>query len=293
MVQLKVILCLCMSTMSMAWWCHGHMATAMVAQLDLQRDSSSKLKAAQEAIAVLAGNLSHNLSNTFVESACWADDIKSYGFQASSSWHYIDLPYSMDGTNAPSDSEIENVVWAIKQGYSTMSGYKRDSAVLETALMLRYLVHFVGDLHQPLHATTMFSSKFPSGDRGGNSFKVSFNSEISNLHALWDAVLGELEQDISRPASNDALSNLETFSKGLMSQYTRADLSSDLSVTDYNLWAQGSLKLAEEYVYDGITPGSTPSASYIKRGIDVSNKQIVLGGYRLADLIRKIYKSVV
>jgi hypothetical protein len=265
------------------------MATAMVAQLDLMRDASDKLTRAQKAVSVLAGNLSHNLSDTFVESACWADDIKSYRFLASSTWHYIDLPYSMDGTNAPADNEIENVVWAIKQGYSTMTGYKRDSAILETALMIRYLIHFVGDLHQPLHATTMFSSKFPSGDRGGNSFKVSFDSQISNLHSLWDSVLGELEQDISRPASSAALANLETFSKGLMSKYTRADLAAELSVTDWNQWAQGSTDLAKEYVYDGITPGGSPSQDYIKRGIDVANKQIVLGGYRLADIIRKIY----
>lgn len=289
MAQWKLLLCLCMSTMSMAWWCHGHMATAMVAQLDLLRDASDKLTRAQKAVSVLAGNLSHNLSDTFVESACWADDIKSYRFLASSTWHYIDLPYSMDGTNAPADNEIENVVWAIKQGYSTMTGYKRDSAILETALMIRYLIHFVGDLHQPLHASTMFSSKFPSGDRGGNSFKVYFDSQISNLHSLWDSVLGELEQDISRPASTTALADLETFSKGLMSKYTRADLAAELSVTDWNQWAQGSLNLAKQYVYDGITPGGTPSQYYINRGIDVANKQIVLGGYRLADIIRKIY----
>lgn len=291
MAQWKLLLCLCMSTMSMAWWCHGHMATAMVAQLDLLRDAGDKLARAQKAVSVLAGDLSHNLSDTFVESACWADDIKSYGLQASSTWHYIDLPYSMDGTSAPTDNEIENVVWAIKQGYSTMTGYKRDSAILETALMMRYLIHFVGDLHQPLHATTMFSSKFPSGDRGGNSFKVYFDSQISNLHALWDSVLGELEKDITRPASNSAIADLETFCNQLMSKYTRADLSADLSVTDWNQWAQGSFKLAEEYVYKGITPGTTPSDSYIQRGIEVANKQIVLGGYRLADLIRKIYNK--
>lgn len=267
------------------------MATAMVAQLDLLTNAGDKLKLAQQAISVLAGNLSHNLSDTFVESACWADDIKSYGFGASSSWHYIDLPYSMDGTNAPADNEIENVVWAIKQGYSTMTNYKRNSAPLETALMLRYLVHFVGDLHQPLHATTMFSGNFPNGDRGGNSFKVYFDSEINNLHKLWDAVLGELEQDITRPASNSALSDLEAFCKGLMSQYTRSDFSTQLSETDYSIWAKESFELSKEYVYNGISNGATPSQAYIERGMEVANKQIVLAGYRLADLIRKIYKS--
>lgn len=62
-----------------------------------------------------------------------------------------------------------------------------------------------------------------------------------------------------------------------MSKYTREDLSSVLSVTDYNQWALGSFELAQEFVYDGITYGSTPSDSYIQRGIDVANKQIVLG----------------
>jgi hypothetical protein len=53
---------------------------------------------------------------------------------------------------------------------------------------LRLLIHYLGDLHQPLHAAEAFSIQFPNGDRGGNSWNISSgNPNITQLHALWDS----------------------------------------------------------------------------------------------------------
>lgn len=60
---------------------------------------------------------------------------------------------------------------------------------LSTAM--RLLIHYVGDIHQPLHATTKFDATYPSGDRGGNSFKVLEKDGIKELHGVWDSILYE------------------------------------------------------------------------------------------------------
>jgi hypothetical protein len=54
--------------------------------------------------------------------------------------------------------------------------------------MLRFYVHLLGDMHQPLHETTRCSRDHPNGDKGGNDFKLNY--KIGNLHALWDEVMG-------------------------------------------------------------------------------------------------------
>lgn len=54
--------------------------------------------------------------------------------------------------------------------------------------MYRALSHFVGDVHQPLHAVTRYTKNYKKGDAGGNLFKLNFGY-IKNLHALWDAIL--------------------------------------------------------------------------------------------------------
>lgn len=66
----------------------------------------------------------------------------------------------------------------------------------ERALFSRYLVHVVGDIHQPLHSAELHNSTYPSGDLGGNSLKmVLLNGTIQNLHAFWDAGAFKVQND--------------------------------------------------------------------------------------------------
>jgi hypothetical protein len=65
--------------------------------------------------------------------------------------------------------------------------------------MMRYLIHVIGDIHQPLHATAMFNDgMFKNGDQGGNLFKITYASGIDNLHKLFDSVLARIKSDIKR-----------------------------------------------------------------------------------------------
>jgi hypothetical protein len=70
---------------------------------------------------------------------------------------------------------------------------------MEKSMMMRYLVHVIGDVHQPLHASALYNDGlFVNGDEGGNLFKIQFKDHIDNLHKLWDSGIDRLNNNIKR-----------------------------------------------------------------------------------------------
>ena len=60
----------------------------------------------------------------------------------------------------------------------------------EKAVAVTWLCQLIGDIHQPLHCVALYSSKYSSGDRGGNSIRIRIRSSPTNLHSFWDGLLG-------------------------------------------------------------------------------------------------------
>jgi len=92
------------------------------------------------------------------------------------------------------DEGYENsyIVKEIMKHPHTQSGYTEDVAI---STALRLLIHYVGDVHQPLHATTRVDHEFPTSDRGGNEFKLKRKDGADNLHMVWDAVIYKYSHD--------------------------------------------------------------------------------------------------
>lgn len=61
---------------------------------------------------------------------------------------------------------------------------------------LRLLIHYLGDIHQPLHCATRVDAEYPDGDKGGNMFTLPYHYTVDNLHSLWDAVLYEFRDSM-------------------------------------------------------------------------------------------------
>ena len=72
---------------------------------------------------------------------------------------------------------------------------------LSDSFHLRLLIHYIGDIHQPLHASSRYTKDFPKGDEGGNGYMISVNGaqEITNLHALWDSIILAEVKDMHLP----------------------------------------------------------------------------------------------
>lgn len=274
-------------TVAQAWWCNGHMTVAMVAQQDLLKRNPNVFKICNSILAPLNGKLTHNKANTFAETACWADDIKTFSMYEFDNAHFIDRVLNPQGmVNATGG--LANIIWAIENIEGTLKGQTATTAPLETSMALRFLIHFLGDLHQPLHCTTMWSKTFPNGDAGGNLFPIVFNENITELHALWDSCMGVLQNDLNRPLDNNGWESLGSYANWAMTNYTREDLALELAVTDLNKISIESYLKAVAYAYPDIEMGGSPSQEYLTSRWQVILRQIALGGYRLADILIRI-----
>lgn len=98
-----------------------------------------------------------------------------------------------------------------------------DKNSAERALFSRYVVHLVGDIHQPLHSVALFNQTYPKGDLGGNSHKVILtNGSTSNFHSYWDAGGYILQNDswyIVRPMNIQNLTALKEVANSMIRQF--------------------------------------------------------------------------
>lgn len=289
--MLKSLIGLSLILSSYAWWCTGHMLVATIAQLDLAHRNPTAFQKADELIKYLSGTLSHSISDSFIESACWADDVRTYGMDAMTTWHYIDKPYNPEQEVNPEVDGAGNCLWFLHEIMTTLKSPTRDLADLETSLMMRWLVHIIGDMHQPLHTVSMFSSLFPNGDQGGNLFLIQYNPNITELHAFWDSGCGEYANDLIRPLDTGSRSYLIDEAEELIKNYSREDLESDLSISDFKEWVNRNYQIAKDKVYKGIEYGQLVDEGYVENGRYLVQRQIALAGYRLADLIEQIYSG--
>ena len=159
------------------------------------------------------------MTETLVESACYPDDLKTFHLLAMNSWHFIDKPVNADGLLNIDARSNGNSVWLIQNAMDTLQASK--DLTFERSFMLKFLLHVVGDLHQPLHSSSLYNRMFPNGDLGGNLFPIEFNDEINELHALWDSGIGHLTPDPPRPLSSDNMAMLEKLADEFMQTFTQ------------------------------------------------------------------------
>lgn len=144
-------------------------------------------------------DLTANKSHTVVEAACWPDDIRNSGLKFWQPWHYINKQLNIDGTIPSVDYQFHsldnNILKAFKNIESTiLSSRLANQTPVEKAIMIRFLLHLVGDIHQPLHNIDQVSEQFPNGDYGGNRVWLKLQRDgnkrlkKTNAHAYWDGL---------------------------------------------------------------------------------------------------------
>jgi len=84
---------------------------------------------------------------------------------------------------------------------------------------LRLIIHYVGDIHQPLHSTSRVDDKYPAGDRGGNSVRMPSRGGASNLHAVWDSVVYKHAGYAQLPFSSNGWSDNGAIAANLVADY--------------------------------------------------------------------------
>jgi hypothetical protein len=149
----------------------------------------------------------------------------------------------------------------------------------ERARFLAFLVHIVGDLHQPLHTVSLISARFPDGDRGGNLYYVRYKRKHVNLHKIWDAGVGLFE---GKPTESRA----HEISTRIMEAYSPSYFRNKMSQLKPELWADEGKAYAIHHVYT-VHLNQPLTQSYIEEGRQVSAERAALAGYRLAAILNQ------
>lgn len=165
-------LCAALSSPAHAWGALGHRLVARLAESDLSP------KARAEVARLLQGEADPTLAGV----ANWADELRDEpGFgRTTSRWHYVNIPEQHCRYDAARDCKDGRcIVDAITRQRAILADRSQPDAARARAL--KFLVHFVGDIHQPLHTI--------AAGRGGNDIQINLDGKGSNLHRLWDSEL--------------------------------------------------------------------------------------------------------
>lgn len=263
---------------AVAWIDTGHMVVAAVAETRLRPE-------VKLAVTELLGHGGDEKTRDFLGATCWADDNKN---EKNGPWHYINFHFRRDGKPTENMPLEENVVWAINKFSDAMINPELSRE--ERADALRYVLHFVGDVHQPLHCVACDSDELPKGDRGGNDFLFdSFlvgSFQVRNLHFLWD-IGGGLYGNVTRPLTDRGA--IDAIRDRLIAQHP-IETMSEITIEDPEQWAREGAMLAQTLVY-ATAPKTAPNASYLGMTQFVSGRRLVMAGHRLANLLNTAFAA--
>jgi len=175
-----------------AWGCKGHEVVALIAEQHLNDHARAMVVQILEAAPIDPGLrrfCGDRVLDPFADSSTWADDVRPMRPETAD-WHFVDIPLGAKNANleqyCPPDGCVTKAILA-------QLAVLRDARATpqQRSEALRFLIHFVGDLQQPLHATT-------NDDEGGNCVPVAYFDEAPqetnpetesyrpNLHGIWD-----------------------------------------------------------------------------------------------------------
>lgn len=205
---------------------------------------------------------------TIISIAPWADEVRPKR-RETAPWHYINIPIEASGDWRPYCPNGECIVTAIQRMAVKLADRHLPAAEREEAL--RFVVHFVGDLHQPLHCGDR-------RDRGGNDVPVIFRQRPTNLHSIWDTPL--LLETLRREGARERL----------LREAPPAERQRD-SAGGPEDWVWDSHRLSRDVAYAALPPGRPAliEDEYAERAYPVIEEQIRRAGLRLAAILERTF----
>lgn len=320
----RILLGACLNVMwassVFAWGPIGHMTVAYVAYQRLTPEIKARVSAllklnpdyANWEKQIPAGTSPEEHDRIiFVAASTWADDIKGEpqysddgpdpggnipGGPTSSQnlgysdllrhryWHFVDKPFSPDHSQLP-DIPVPDAETQIDAFRAVLASDQPDAL---KSYDLVWLIHLIGDIHQPLHATTRITQTDLLGDAGGNKVKL-FGDANSNLHAYWDDLLGSDGQFCAKKIHCEDRAVV-------MSKVLPTPSAKNVNQLKTATWVNESFQLAKTVVYQSpigaaeSTYTILPWSAYELRAQKVASEQAALAGARLAEVLNKELK---
>ena len=303
--SLAALLCALAPAQALAWGDNGHKVVADIAWAYLTPAAHTRIS------ALLSHDRDRLTDNDFASRSTWADKYRDTDrpegpiYKGTQSWHFVDIPAGAAATipdaekaetalcpnpKAPSGHPASTlgqdcVVDKIRQLEAELANPATPAT--EQIVALKFLIHLVGDIHQPFHA-------IDHNDHGGNCVTLAAGHRGSmSLHSYWDS---QVVTELAGPRSVDR------FAKALVADITPAQ-KAEWQVDDPALWAAQSAVKAREIGYLGLNVKGLPTCdnpntmapfklpiAYPRAARDTAKVQLEKAGVRLAFVLNKIFK---
>lgn len=241
----------CGSLSAFGWGQKGHDVTAAIAERHLTDATLDSVN------SILDGKSIVYYAN-WPDNACHTDQ-----YAYTKTWHYRNIDADQTYESAPRNPEGD-VVSAIEQQVEVLSN--PNSTKDEKWLALVLTVHFLGDIHQPMHMGRL-------SDRGGNNHEIKYFGSKANLHGTWDSKLVESGHKWGYTEWVDQIDRA-----------TDEETAAILDGGTPEKWGEETYEIAVK-VYDGTPEGTNISYDYISDWTPVIEQQFLRGGLRLADVL--------
>lgn len=195
--------------------------------------------------------------HAFVECSIWADDVKGRGGAFQAKWHFVDKAFLDQGDLIEefpafkgNDRNITDALNAIDMWFMEEDNYKETyqyKTIMSAfgglnedqglSVAMRLLIHYIADIHQPLHGASRVNKKYSKGDRGGNNFGLPMEDGVRNLHSAYDSVLYQFSNDIQAPFSRGNWEQISFDVDSLMTKHPAGNLTVDVNDLSPDQWA--------------------------------------------------------
>jgi S1/P1 Nuclease len=234
------------------WGCDAHRLVAAIAATRLTT-------AVRTSVATLTDGAS------LAAIACWADEIRAHR-RETKRWHYVDIPraaaHYVPTRDCRRTEEGDCLLAALARASTTLR--EPDATTAARFDALRFLVHLLPDLHQPLHCTD-------DDDAGGNGIAVRFFQRRSNLHAVWDRGLIEASQAAAPGLRLRVLAQVRELTP--------------TSTWDFERWANETHEVGQHQVYPGLPADRRLADAYVAAHAPIVERQLARAAARLGDTL--------
>jgi hypothetical protein len=293
---------------ALGWWCEGHEAVALIAGKHMSPAATAAVtKLLKDYPALTPRACKDNATDLMALASTWADDVKRS--EKTGSWHYMDIPLGVKkgdpeeycqpiGPSVNGGDRPGCILSALRSAVNILHSAKESDE--EKATALRYLIHFVGDLHQPMHTTS-------NNDQGGNCTPVQFFDEpkIANLHSVWDGMVFNRDLAAKKETLGQLVDRIDL-------EYASKRAGWVKNAPEFDKWAWEGHIVAQKVAYGDLEPKPpverydpkpqcnverdrfgalhiTAADSYENVAAPVVEEQLAKAGYRLAEILNVIW----
>ena len=285
-----------------AWGPEGHRTVARVAAAHLSAKAQAGVKnlLASDPLAKDAPSVAEIMAAV----AVWADDIKQQ--TGTGEWHFLDLASSdtkaQIAARCPSAGCVTRAIDNMRPNLKSSHNLRHGSSSFTAAEQLKFVIHFMGDLHQPLHCAT-------NADAGGNCLRTA-GFGTNELHAAWDT--GMIRQVLLKNTQEPALAGAIDMSfAGQFAGIVKVSGVDDMAIESHQVAFQAAygpllakLRAPEPRPFLRVSTGACATKAadffhiqprpnlaslYGSATFDTVRRQLAAGGYRLADLLNTVF----